>query len=60
MITRQQIMEFFRGDDLSILSEWDKEEIMVACCDQSQHLEELVEEAIEKEHRRLREKDGND
>lgn len=47
MITREQVMEFFRSDKLDEqLKDYDKFEIMVACCSQSDYLEQRVLQAI--------------
>lgn len=53
MITREQVMEYFRSEAMEELGGYDRYEIMVACCSHSDFLEELVNVAIEKEEKRL-------
>lgn len=55
MITREQVMEYFRSDEMNELETHDRYEIMIACCSQSDFLEELINVAIEKEEKRLKE-----
>ena len=55
MITKEQVLEYFRGDSLEDLEAEDRYEIMVACCSQSDFLEVLINKAIDDEEKRLRE-----
>lgn len=49
MINREQILEYFRSDKMEELTYFDRCEIMLACCSQSEFLEIEIKRAIEKE-----------
>jgi undecaprenyl pyrophosphate synthase len=48
MPSKDIIMAYFRTDAMEELSECDRKEIMIACCSQSDGLEEGVRKAIER------------
>lgn len=54
IISPWEVLNFFRSDSIDDLDEFDREEIILACCAHSDYLTELVKEALAKEEQRVK------
>lgn len=59
MITREQVLEYFRIDEMEELDVSDRYEIMLACCSQSDFLEQRIRQVIDDETRLQNNEQGN-
>lgn len=55
MITKEQILNYFRSDQMEELNWYDREEILLSCCSQSDALEMAILQVLTDEAARLKE-----